>query len=130
MQHTAHCNDGTLLGCGSLPADKHSACMQHIHQLIATKQEEKKKGQKGFQRTPAFVHSVVTEALQLFQVNGPASSCGSGLGGSGEMPRGGFTDVGLHTGGLPRDTCWPLVKETMQVCLNQPNTKSGPDASP
>lgn len=30
-------------------------------------------------------------------------------------PRGGFTDVGLHTGGSPRDTAWPLVWEAFKV---------------
>lgn len=31
------------------------------------------------------------------------------------VPRGGFTDVGLHTGGLPRDTCWRLVWAAFKV---------------
>ena len=30
-------------------------------------------------------------------------------------PRGGFTDVGLHTGGSPRDTAWPLVWQAFKV---------------
>jgi len=29
------------------------------------------------------------------------------------QPRGGVTDVGLHTGGLPRNTAWPLVVATL-----------------
>ena len=32
------------------------------------------------------------------------------------VPHGGFTDVGLHTGTHPRDTAWPLVRETLKVC--------------
>jgi hypothetical protein len=32
-----------------------------------------------------------------------------------ELPMGGFTDVGLHTGGMPRDTAWPLVRVTIKV---------------
>jgi hypothetical protein len=31
-------------------------------------------------------------------------------------PKGGFTDVGIHTGGNPRDTCWALIRVTIQVC--------------
>lgn len=31
--------------------------------------------------------------------------------------RGGFTDVGLHTGGLPRSTAWPLVRAVLQAVL-------------
>lgn len=30
-------------------------------------------------------------------------------------PRGGFTDVGQHTGGTARDTAWPLVREAFKV---------------
>jgi hypothetical protein len=32
-----------------------------------------------------------------------------------QVPRGGYTDVGLHTGGTPRDTAWPLVREALKV---------------
>ena len=32
-------------------------------------------------------------------------------------PRGGFTDVGLHTGGIRRNTSWPLVQAVFQVLL-------------
>ena len=32
-----------------------------------------------------------------------------------QLPKGGFTDVGLHTGGQPRDTAWPLVCQTIKV---------------
>jgi hypothetical protein len=33
-------------------------------------------------------------------------------------PKGGTTDVGQHTGGLPRDTAWPVVRAVLQVgCL-------------
>ena len=32
-------------------------------------------------------------------------------------PRGGFTDVGLHTGGLSRSTSWPLVVAVLQTLL-------------
>ncbi|CAM9452387.1 unnamed protein product [Ectocarpus fasciculatus] len=33
------------------------------------------------------------------------------------LPAGGFTDVGLHTGGSPRDTAWPLACEVFKVGL-------------
>jgi len=32
-------------------------------------------------------------------------------------PRGGFTDVGLHTGGSPRNTTWPLLIAVLQIIL-------------
>ncbi|RLN94792.1 hypothetical protein BBJ28_00013892, partial [Nothophytophthora sp. Chile5] len=56
----------------------------------------------GHQKTPQFVAAVVRRAV------------GSVLGGACDQtlltPQGGTTDVGQHTGGRPRDTCWPLVQ--------------------
>ena len=34
---------------------------------------------------------------------------------AGTNLEGGFTHVGLHTGGVARDTCWPLVREVLKV---------------
>ena len=48
---------------------------------------------QGHQKTPAFIHALYREAF----------------GKPNQTPRGGFTDVGLHTGGQERDTAWPLV---------------------
>ena len=57
----------------------------------------------GHQKTPAFILSLVrTAALDLEHPR---------------LPKGGFTDVGLHTGGIPRDTAWPLARETCRVLL-------------
>eukprot|EP00878_Enallax_costatus_P005957 GHUV01006249.1.p1 GENE.GHUV01006249.1~~GHUV01006249.1.p1 ORF type:complete len:2036 (+),score=737.34 GHUV01006249.1:1069-7176(+) len=47
------------------------------------------------------------------------------------MPRGGFTDVGLHTGGTPRATSWDLVQQTLLAVLQQSGVCSAdqqPDA--
>ncbi|CAN0384424.1 unnamed protein product, partial [Scytosiphon promiscuus] len=37
---------------------------------------------------------------------------------SEHVPAGGFTDVGQHTGGDPRNTAWPLVREVFQVSMS------------
>eukprot|EP00965_Chrysotila_dentata_P220068 6191547-Pleurochrysis_carterae.AAC.1 len=50
--------------------------------------------EQGHQKTPAMIKAVLTDALR----GTPGQTA----------PRGGFTDVGLHTGGLPRNTMWPL----------------------
>lgn len=42
----------------------------------------------------------------------------SDVGDHGTHPRGGFTDVGLHTGGAARGTCWPLVREVHRHLLS------------
>lgn len=77
--------------------------------------QAREKGAKGLQRTPAFVHGLVLAALA-----GAASASGAGA------PRGGFTDVGLHTGGIPRDTCWPLVREVIKVRGVPRPSRNGP----
>jgi len=78
------------------------------------KKAQKRKGDKrnaagntqGHQKTPAMVEAIVQDALA-----GRAD---------GETPaRGGFTDVGLHTGGHARNTSWPLVRAVVQVLLEQ-----------
>eukprot|EP00983_Pelagomonas_calceolata_P082636 1155978-Pelagomonas_calceolata.AAC.1 len=38
------------------------------------------------------------------------------------MPRGGFTDVGQHTGTVPPNAAWPLVYAVIQVVLEQTGT--------
>ncbi|KAG2451920.1 hypothetical protein HYH02_003695 [Chlamydomonas schloesseri] len=80
---------------------------------------------KGFQRTPAFILEVTTRALkQLWEQDQGAG----GLDGSGTsssvaesrlpQPRGGTTDVGIHTKhDTLRTTCWPLVRAVVQVSL-------------
>jgi hypothetical protein len=35
------------------------------------------------------------------------------------LPLGGTTDVGLHTGGNQRETCWPLLKWTLKELLGE-----------
>ena len=47
--------------------------------------------------TPSFVQAVVQDAL-------------AGTDGPTHPARGGLTDVGLHTGGQPRATAWPLAR--------------------
>jgi hypothetical protein len=65
---------------------------------------------KGFQRTPAFIQAVVQDALEVLKSGRDLQEVvGS------HQPRGGTTDVGQHTGGIPRDTSWPLVKQVFQV---------------
>jgi hypothetical protein len=89
-----------------------------MHMLISERHKQKQKHpeSKGFQRTPAFVVSVIKDAVPLLQ---QAASVAPGLslcGFSHSLPRGGFTDVGLHTGhAAARDTSWPLVREVLKV---------------
>lgn len=61
----------------------------------------------GHQKTPQFIAAIVKKAL---------AAVDGGCAGS-FAPRGGTTDVGQHTGGQPRDTCWPVVAATLQCDL-------------
>jgi hypothetical protein len=73
--------------------------------------------EQSHQRTPAFMHSVIQNALESVTKNSQASPqkmCGSGDSNS-RQPPGGFTDVGQHTGGTARCTTWPLVLATVRV---------------
>lgn len=52
----------------------------------------------GHQKTPAFIEAILKIAINSKVVNSKITY----------QARGGFTDVGLHTGGIPRDTIKPL----------------------
>ena len=60
-------------------------------------------GQQGNQITPAMIQAVMKDALTETKEK--------------TLPRGGFTDVGLHTGGSRRYTAWPLVRAVLQKLL-------------
>ena len=59
----------------------------------------------GHQRTPAMIEALLKDAKAALNVT--SSTC--------HVPRGGFADVGLHTGGKRRDTAWPLTHAVLQV---------------
>ncbi len=79
-----------------------------MQEVIRTRERQRKDHDiKGFQRTPAFVAAVVRDVL---------AACATGVAStSSSQPRGGFTDVGQHTGGVPRATAWPLTRQVLQV---------------
>ncbi|KAI8827365.1 hypothetical protein BJ741DRAFT_556087 [Chytriomyces cf. hyalinus JEL632] len=60
-------------------------------------------GQQGHQKTPAFIAALVRQVLASTRAE--------------EHPFGGTTDVGLHTGGRPRCTSWPLVFQTLKLLI-------------
>jgi hypothetical protein len=96
-----------------VPAGSFPDLLQTVHTLAEQRRQAKVKehSKSGFQRTPAFILAVIKDALVQLQ---PQQGCSR----QDSMPRGGFTDVGLHTGGMPRATAWPLVQQTIQVCVN------------
>ena len=124
IQHSATCPASTTMSCGAVPAEKHGAFLENLHHLLHEAEQRKHsaaKGQPGrCPKTPASLLALVCKALKVtMQDDGDADSQNGGVV-STEMelvqPRGGFTDVGLHTGGAPRDTAWPLVREAIKAC--------------
>lgn len=65
------------------------------------RESEKERPGSKLHRTPDFVQGVAVEVLRS---------------GGSTAPRGGFQDVGMHTGhdAVP-DTAWPLVREVIKV---------------
>jgi hypothetical protein len=64
--------------------------------------------EQGHQKTPAFVHTILSDALAATR---------TGSKGIVSKPVGGTTDVGLHTGGKPRSTCFAIVAAVLEVIL-------------
>ena len=85
--------------------------LQHAQRLKGDKRTSAG-GKQGHQKTPAFVHALYREAF---------------IGTPQQLPRGGFSDVGLHTGGQQRDTAWPLVCSSLhEVLLRAEGIDTGP----
>ena len=108
VEHGASAAGSTVLFCGSIPAARLGAFtskLAAIEDKRTAKKEEKK------QRTPAFLHALVLDAIKATQEEEEEMEEVN----STTQARGGFTDVGQHTGSQHRDTCWPLVREVIKV---------------
>jgi hypothetical protein len=69
-------------------------------------------GKQGHQKTPAFLRALSIQALRCI-------ACASQCVCEDILPNGGLTDVGRHTGGMPRDTHYALVKSVCQWILDR-----------
>lgn len=106
--------------CGSIPTELYNKFQLKVASLIQSRQEAKKgkhdKG-AGFAHTPGFMIAVVKDAVRSVKAAGPEETASPEVQQMKSMtpPKGGFTDVGRHTGSMPRDTSWHLAKETLLV---------------
>lgn len=124
LDPTSHASSTTCIYSGSVPAQRYPDLLSAMHAAIskqqALKQKEKTEGiaatgrRSHFQRTPAFIQSAVQYALKQVRRDEQQQ-----LGGEHDAefppPRGGFTDVGQHTGGKPKATTWPLLQSVVKV---------------
>ncbi len=111
MQHSALCAGHTALFCTALPAALYPRLIARVDCLVRRDLKRRKEGKHGFQRTPSFIHAAVCKAARSIKVSD--LECQTILEETLPSSRGGFTDVGYHTG--RRETCWPLVKAVVQV---------------
>lgn len=117
IDHTSTCPSHSTLCCGTLPTTSYRELLALVDFLTNKRQEDRTwDNKKGFQRTPAFIAAVVKDALTMLSKGVTAATAARDYGRfAATMPRGGFTDVGLHTGGVSRPTGWPLVQQTFLV---------------
>ena len=114
---SAICNDFAVLPVGDLAEGQIPNFKAKFHKLLLqiqqrTGTDRSAAGNKqGHQRTPSIIHALLLQALRCkckYSCNCPVI-----------LPEGGFTDVGLHTGGRERDTCFPLVRSVFEWSLKQ-----------
>eukprot|EP00899_Mesostigma_viride_P019526 jgi/Mesvir1/27575/Mv07320-RA.1 len=84
-------------------------------QAVKTGNRSAAGGHQGHQHTPALISALVEDAVKLTLADKEAEDLGEE---EKSKPGGGFSDVGLHTGGMKRDTCWALVREVAKFILS------------
>lgn len=111
------CHRSVSLQVGTLPLEDYPKFLERMKILLEL--AEKRKGtersaafnQQGHQKTPSFIQAIIRDALDTLHTEGEEPPKNP------TKPRGGFTDVGLHTGGHARDTSWTIVRAVLQVII-------------
>ena len=110
------------LHIGKVRMHEYSALGELVKQLLTQVQARVGKARsantnkQGHQMTPTMINAVLKDALKQL----PAYSLDPDAYEIEQCcipPRGGFTDVGLHTGGHRRNTAWPLVRSVIYTVL-------------
>ncbi|KAG6583243.1 uncharacterized protein IUM83_06184 [Phytophthora cinnamomi] len=101
--HVLHCE---VLDT-QLPEEFETTFESGLHEAQQSKKAKRRATTNwlGHQKAPQFIAAVVHRSVALVNGRGDENSF---------VPNGGTTDVGQHTGGRPRDTCWALVKEAIE----------------
>ena len=84
-------------------------------QLRTGRKRSAASNEQGHQKTASFIDRLFKDALEGLDAyfEDPSADITE----SCTAPPGGFTDVGLHSGGRRRCTSWPLVRAVLQVVL-------------
>ncbi len=119
-QPTAECDGSTTLYSLRIDSIDLPSLESAVRRLVALRYHKarKQKGPqqgKGLQRTPGFISSVLEELAGLLQQGMSLAAVLETDTARGPLPRGGWTDVGMHTGHLAqRNSSWPLVKAVLR----------------
>ena len=116
QEFSSTCSAHSIMCIGAIKAD-----------LLITFKEEidlrlREANGKSHQCTPSFMLSLLVNAINTVkkvQAAGKQPLDRDEARKDDHGPRGGFTDVGLHTGGRYRNTSWPLVRHLMQVGIQK-----------
>ncbi|KAI9910359.1 hypothetical protein PsorP6_010206 [Peronosclerospora sorghi] len=102
--HSLHCADLDM----NLEAKFSATFNSTLRQAQTLKGSERRaaKNELGHQKNPQFIAAVVKRAAHALI----KSELSQDTVDKNAIPGGGTTDVGLHTGGRARDTCWPVVQ--------------------
>ena len=109
-QHSSSAMENESLFVGTVPLRDFDTFLASVAELLIDAEKHTgvnrsaAKNQQGNQKTPAMIQAVMIDAL-------------AGRTSGETLPRGGLTDVGLHTGGHSRNTAWPLVSAVLQILL-------------
>jgi hypothetical protein len=130
VDHTSSASSSTLQNAGSIKRQQYRSLVSTMHIIIqkqlARKQEDRAEGvgsggdRSDYQCTPAFILSAVEAAIATLaaQEQQQANSAAQEVPDVPfRPPRGGFTDVGLHTGSQPKATTCPLLLSVFKVRL-------------
>eukprot|EP01051_Picozoa_sp_SAG22_P001911 SAG22_NODE_79_length_21845_cov_17.798538_13_plen_799_part_00 len=118
-QHTAFSHGHSSTYCGAVPVDQHSEFRSRFSDVLSKASQRKggarsaADGSQGHQKTPSFIGCLVQQTIE--NLHNPKTDDDK----KGVAPRGGFTDVGLHTGGDARGVSWPLVRAVVGVVVQQ-----------
>jgi hypothetical protein len=113
---------------GSLPVTMCNAFLVGFKKALAEVQAERKGdkrsaagNEQGHQRTPSFVWALMTDVLRDTKARAAASETDGEEEEEKEVkvtqPPGALTDVGLHTGGKPRNTSWAIVRAAVEAVM-------------
>ena len=102
---------------GAVPLHLYPKLLDFVEKLLAAaraRTAEKRSAAtktQGHSKTPAMVQAVLQDAINSLGAIDVDGSEGI------TPPLGGYTDVGMHTGGAARATAWPLMRAVLQTVI-------------